>query len=184
MSWREFWNGTHSIYVNERHRALHYEGIARDIVSLIPSPDAQVMDYGCGDAEAAESVARACNTLYLYDAAPNVQERLRLHFGRNDKIVVLSTDALALVADSSLDLIVVNSILQYLTLQEFEALLPFWRMKLKDDGRLIVADVIPRNASAIDDVRALDRLCLAGRISEGGPHRPRRDILLELSQAA
>ena len=78
MNWREFWNGTHSIYVNERHRALHYDRIAKDIASLVTSPDASVLDYGCGEAESADIVARRCGMLYLYDSAPNVQARLRV----------------------------------------------------------------------------------------------------------
>ena len=155
MNWRDFWNGTHSIYVNERHRALHYDRIAKDIGRLVASPDSAVLDYGCGDAEASDHVARMSGLLYLYDAAPNVQERLRLRFGRNEKIVVLTTTALEAMTDHSVDLVIANSVVQYLTHAEFENMLDMARRKLKSDGRLIVADVIPPDASAIDDVRAL-----------------------------
>ncbi len=34
MSWRDFWNADTPIYVNERHKALHYGLVARDIVGL------------------------------------------------------------------------------------------------------------------------------------------------------
>jgi ubiquinone/menaquinone biosynthesis C-methylase UbiE len=163
MNWREFWNGTHSIYVNERHRALHYDRIAKDIASLIPSADACVLDYGCGEAESADLVARRCGMLYLYDTAPNVQARLRTRFGRNDKIVVLSSEALEAMTDHSLDVFVANSVIQYLTHKEFEALLDLAKRKLKPTGRLIVADVIPETASFIDDTRAL-----LGFASQGG----------------
>ena len=155
MNWRDFWNGTHSIYVNERHRTLHYDCIAKDIGRLVVSPDSTVLDYGCGDAEASDLVARSSGLLYLYDAAPNVQERLRLRFGRNEKIVVLTTTALEAMNDHSVDLVIANSVVQYLTHAEFENMLDMARRKLKSDGRLIVADVIPPDASAIDDVRAL-----------------------------
>ncbi|MDB5641591.1 MAG: methyltransferase [Hyphomicrobiales bacterium] len=155
MNWREFWNGTHSIYVNERHRALHYDRIAKDIAALVPTPDACVLDYGCGEAETAELVARRCAMLYLYDAAPNVQARLRVRFGRNERIVVLSTEALDAMTDHSLDVIVANSVIQYLTHQEFEALLDLSRRKLKPTGMLVVADVIPESATFVDDTRAL-----------------------------
>ena len=65
MSWREFWNGTHSIYVNERHRALHYDRIAKDIAARVPSQEAIVLDYGCGEAVGSEAVAARCAMLYL-----------------------------------------------------------------------------------------------------------------------
>ena len=155
MNWRDFWNGTHSIYVNERHRTLHYDRIAKDIAALVGSREDCILDYGCGDAESADALARHCGLLYLFDAAPNVQERLRLRFGRDEKIVVLSASALDAMADHGLDLFVCNSVLQYLSHAEFEAMLDMARRKLKPSGRLIVADVIPPDASAIDDVRAL-----------------------------
>ncbi len=162
MNWREFWNGSHSIYVNKRHRALHYDRIAKDIASLIPSADTCVLDYGCGEAESAELVARRCAMLYLYDSAPNVQARMRERFGQNDRIVVLSTEALEAMTDQSLDVFVANSVIQYLTHKEFEALLDLARRKLKPTGMLVVADVIPETANFIDDTRALLGFALQG----------------------
>ena len=90
MDWREFWNGEHSIYVNQRHKALHYDRIARDLAAYIPSANASVLDYGCGEALSAASLAEKCGTLYLYDAAPNVREKLRGRFASYRNIVVLS----------------------------------------------------------------------------------------------
>ncbi len=155
MNWRDFWNGTHAIYVNERHGALHYDRIAKDIAALVQSDDDCVLDYGCGQAESADAVARRCAMLYLYDAAPKVQDRLRLRFGRDEKIVVLSTASLEAMSDHSLDLFVANSLIQYLSHAEFEELLDLARRKLKPTGRLVVADVIPADANAIDDAKAL-----------------------------
>ena len=155
MSWREFWNGTHSIYVNERHRTLHYDLISKDIAALVPARDACILDYGCGEAEASETVAARAGMLYLYDAAPKVQQRLRERFCHNDKIVVLSSEALDALPDQSIDLFVANSMIQYLSHAEFEALLETAKRKLKDKGRLVVADIIPAEANAVDDAKAL-----------------------------
>lgn len=155
MSWRDFWNGEHSIYVNARHKALHYDAIARDIAALIPPGSGAVLDHGCGAALSAATVARNCQTLYLYDAAPNVQEKLRLAHSSQVKIIVLSSPALNTLADESLDAIVVNSLLQYLPRDEFERLLDFWHGKLKPSGRLILADVIAPDVSPLTDARAL-----------------------------
>ena len=59
MSWRDFWNQDTPIYVSERHKVLHYWRIANDIGRLVPSPDAWVLDYGCGEALSANRVASA-----------------------------------------------------------------------------------------------------------------------------
>ena len=162
MSWREFWNRENSIYVNDRHRTLHDDRIARDIAGLVGEPDAAVLDFGCGEASGAALVAAKCGQLFLYDAAPNVRERLRLRFTRVPKITVLGADGIDETGDGSLDLVVVNSVLQYLERAEFEALLDQARAKLKPAGRFVVADVIPPDAKATDDILALLKFAFQG----------------------
>jgi trans-aconitate methyltransferase len=155
MSWREFWNSDHSIYVNQRHKALHYDRIARDLAAFIPSRDASVLDYGCGEAISAASLAEKCGTLYLFDAAPSIREKLRGRFSDHAKIMVLSPDGLDQMGEASLHLVIANSLLQYLQHREFEDLLDLWHTKLNSDGRLIIADVLPPDLDAVADVRAL-----------------------------
>lgn len=155
MSWREFWNGDHSIYVNARHKVLHYDRIARDLAPFIPSRNAAVLDYGCGEAISAGSLAEKCGRLNLYDAAPNVREKLRARFSDHPVILVLSPDGLDHIGDASLEVVIANSLLQYLTHREFEELLDFWHAKLKAEGKLVIADVLPPDGDAIADVKAL-----------------------------
>ena len=155
MSWRDFWNADTPIYVNERHKGLHYGLIARDVVGLIPSKDAAVLDYGCGEALSAGRIAAACGRLYLCDGAPLVRERLGARFRGDPKVVVLSPEEMETVADGSVDLIVVNSLLQYLSVEEFGDLLGLWRRKLRTSGQLIVADVISPDVGPVDDAAAL-----------------------------
>ncbi|MBL8590982.1 MAG: methyltransferase domain-containing protein [Methylobacteriaceae bacterium] len=161
MNWREFWDGEHAIYVNARHKTLHYERIARDIVALLPKGGV-ALDHGAGEALSADAVAAACSRLYLYDAAPSVQQKLAARFSDDARIGVLDDAGLAGLADESLDAVVVNSLLQYLTREEFVALLDFWRGKLKPGGKLILGDVIPPDVGPLDDVKALMTFALQG----------------------
>jgi SAM-dependent methyltransferase len=162
MNWRDYWNQDTPIYVSERHKLLHYRLVANDIIGLIPSPDATVLDYGCGEALFADRVAAKCGRLYLSDAASLVRERLQGRFGRNERITVLAPEEIAGLPDASLDLIVVNSLLQYLSLEELRGLLKLWHGKLKPDGRLILADVIPPDVSPVTDAKALLSLAWQG----------------------
>jgi SAM-dependent methyltransferase len=159
MNWREFWNGRHNIYVNDRHKRLHYQLVAEGIVRLI-GPSAVVLDHGCGEASAADLVADKCRTLYLFDAAATVQQLLRQQFGANSRIIVLSSQTVEIIPDGTLDAVVANSVLQYLTVAELEQLLAFWHQKLKRDGRLILADVITPHSRALSDVGALLRFAI------------------------
>jgi SAM-dependent methyltransferase len=155
MSWREFWNHPHSIYVNERHRLLHYGRIAKDIAALIPSPDSIMLDYGCGEAISADDAARQCGHLYLFDTAPSVQDRLRRRFASEPKITVLDESGFLGLPDASLGIVVCNSVLQYLRADETARLILIWHDKLKPGGRLILGDVIPPDLNALGDVKEL-----------------------------
>ncbi len=69
VTWTEYWNGATTIYVNARHKSVHYEAVARDIVACLPGPDCRVVDYGCGDALSAHLVADACAHLFLCESS-------------------------------------------------------------------------------------------------------------------
>ncbi|MCO5091176.1 class I SAM-dependent methyltransferase [Bosea sp. (in: a-proteobacteria)] len=155
MSWRDFWNGEHAIYVSPRHKALHYRAVATDLIGHVPAADAVVLDHGCGEALDAGRVAAACGRLYLCEAAPTVREKLRARFGRDDAIAVVSPEEVEAMAPATLDLVVANSLVQYLSQGELKALLATWRDRLKPGGTLIVADVIPPDVSPLTDASEL-----------------------------
>ena len=114
-----------------------------------------MLDYGCGDALAAPEIATAVRRLLLYDGAATVRERLTARFAGTPGIEVLDETAWRGLAPASLDLILVNSVVQYLPRAELEALLERARVLLAPGGELVLADVIPPDSSVLDDVRAL-----------------------------
>lgn len=159
--WLTFWNSPHPIYVNDRHRDVHYREVAQQIRALVPHPSATVVDYGCGDTTAADLVAAAAATVILSDGAAAVRAALAARFKDNPKISVRAPQDIALLPPHSADLIVLNSVAQYLPRVELDALLALFRRLLKRDGRLVVGDVIPPHTSAVTEISAL--LALAWR---------------------
>ena len=156
MSWRDYWNReTNTIYVNALHSKLHDDLVARGIAGLLTAPAGDVLDYGCGDASEADLVAGKCAKLYLYDAAPNVRARLARRFTGRQTIALVEDEALSSIPGASLDLIVVNSVLQYVAPPDFEALLDRFHGKLKPAGRLVLADIVSPDTGAVDDTKAL-----------------------------
>ena len=153
--WRQFWGGSHRIYVNDRHRQVHYRQVADDILDALPAPGLAVLDYGCGDALDAERVAARTGRLYLFDAVDEVRDRLSLRFGGSGRITVLDEAQLAGLPAATIDVFVVNSVVQYLDSAELDRMLGHARRLLRPGGMLIVADVIPPDAGAIDDISAL-----------------------------
>ena len=147
--WISFYDFKHSvIYVNERHRDVHYRTIAEDIRAYVPSPGCQVLDYGCGEANSAALVAEAAGHLTLVEAAPNVRAALTARYAGNPKITVLTPDEAAARPPGTFDLIVMHSVAQYLTQTELNRQFAIFRTLLKPDGRLIVGDVVPPKLAA------------------------------------
>jgi SAM-dependent methyltransferase len=158
--WIAFWDSEHSIYVNARHRDVHYRTIAQDIRAHLP-PGATVLDYGCGEALHADLVAASVKALILCEAAPKVRAALARRFAGDAKIKVCAPDEVAALPARSLDAVVLHSVAQYLTPQELDALLAMFRRLLSDEGVLILGDVIPPHVSALGDALALLRFAAA-----------------------
>jgi SAM-dependent methyltransferase len=162
MTWRDFFDADHSIYVSERHKKLHAELVAQGVAAHIPRSDAIVLDFGCGEALGARYLAARCGKLYLYDSAPSVRAKLVAANVDQPRIVVLDEDALEALPDGGVDMIVVVSVLQYVSDAELARLLEIFRDKLKDYGLLLIADVVPKGLSAVEDARALLKFGLHG----------------------
>ena len=142
--WISFYDFKHSvIYVNARHRDVHYRTIAEDIRRYVPSPEARVLDYGCGEATSAELVAEAAAALLLVEAAPNVRAALAARYAEHPKIAVISAEEATTLPPASFDLIVLHSVAQYLSAAELERLLKLFRSLLKPGGLFILGDVVP-----------------------------------------
>ncbi len=154
--WADFWGGDHSIYVNARHAQVHYERLASDLVSLLSSRvQPSVLDWGCGDAFNAASVAGVCSELLLYDAVPAVQQRLARRFGTGRGIRVLGEGEWHALPSGSVDVIVLNSVAQYLSRADLENLLDAFRRVVHTRGEVIIADVIPPSAGMLPDILSL-----------------------------
>jgi SAM-dependent methyltransferase len=148
-NWIDFYDFQHSvIYVNARHRDVHYRTIAEDIRKLVPSPAAHVLDYGCGEATSADLVAAASAQLILVEAAPNVRASLSMRYAGHPKIVVISAEQAAAQPKASFDLIVMHSVAQYLSAAELDRLLAMFRSLLKPGGLFVLGDIVPPHFAA------------------------------------
>ena len=159
--WLAFWDNPHFIYVSARHKDVHYRLVAKDIAALVPGPEARVLDYGSGEALHAEIVAAATGELLLCEAAPGVRAGLEKRFVDNPKIRVVPPHEIARLPERSLDLIVMHSVLQYVTPAGAGALFALFHRVLKPGGRLVVSDVIEPQTAAATDALTLLRFGLA-----------------------
>jgi SAM-dependent methyltransferase len=155
--WLSFWDKPHSIYVSARHKDVHYRLIAREFAELVPSQQARVLDYGCGEALHADLVAAATGELLLCDGAPSVRATLAARFARDPKVRALSPEDVERLPENCVDFIVLHSVAQYLLPEQTRTLLALFRRLIKPGGVLLVSDIIPPDVGTAADVAALLR---------------------------
>jgi SAM-dependent methyltransferase len=155
--WLAFWDAPNSIYVNARHKDVHYRLIAEAIARQVPGLSARVLDYGSGEALHADLVATAAGELLLCEGAPHVRATIAARFAGNAKIRAAAPEEVERLPDHSFDLIVLHSVAQYLTPEDAAALFALFRRLLHPRGALVVSDIIPPNIPALTDAFALLR---------------------------
>src|SRR3974390_1766532 len=155
--WIDYYDSTHTIYASKRHRDLHFELIARDIIGYISSKDAVVLDYSCGEALSPARGAEACGMVILAEPPPGVRGRLIARFAPNTKIRVRSLEDVRKMHERSIDLVVMNSVVQYMTPAELDAALVNIKRLLKPAGRLVLGDILDPAVGMPSDVIALLR---------------------------
>ena len=143
-----------------------------------------MLDYGCGEATAADRLAHACGHLTMVEAAPNVRAAPRsARYAGNPKISVLTPEEAAALPAGSFDLIVLHSVAQYLSGAELDRLLATFRKLLKPDGLLVVGDVVPPRLAAAAAAWSLTQMRRRQRFLLGGGRRADADFRVGLSAA-
>ena len=97
---------------------------------------------------------------------------------------MLAPDEVERLADASIDLVVANSLVQYIAPAELDRLLAIWRRLLAPGGVLIVADVIPPGVGVLTDAVALLRYAAKNGFLLAAVVGIGRTDLLALSPAA
>lgn len=155
--WIDFYDSSHSIYVSPRHAEIHFRTIADDIIGFIPRADAVVIDYSCGEAFSAPRIAAACGKLVLAEPAPGVRTRIAERSSPIPNIDVCSLEDLDTNYAGMADLVVMNSVAQYMTSAELDAALVRIRALLKPDGLFVLGDIIRPGTGPVTDATALLR---------------------------
>jgi len=155
--WIDYYDSAPAIYVSEAHRRAHFDLIASDIIGYIPSQDAAVLDYSCGEALSASRVAAKCSRLILAEPAPSVRARLKERFAAVPNIEAVSPGDLDAMPEASLDLAVMISVAQYMTPDELDAAFAQIRRLLKPEGRFVLGDILDPGVGAVTDAMALLR---------------------------
>lgn len=152
-NWITFWNKP-DIYndLNSNFKQKSSKRFFKQLIKILGIEKSQrILDFGCGEAITAPSIVEKGHQLYLYDRSTFYSQRAKELFQENKQIQVLSDDQYNSLSNDSIDVIVVSSVIQYLTPAEVEETLKKWHPLLPAGGRVILADVVPPKSNAIID---------------------------------
>jgi cyclopropane fatty-acyl-phospholipid synthase-like methyltransferase len=139
--WPQFWEELGQPRPSFRFEAA--EHIRRLAAALPLEPTQRVLDFGCGFGHAAAELAPRVGEVFLWDAAANMRRYARIHTAGYQNVNLLDlSDPDRLPPDLRFDLIVVNSVVQYMGSQLFRVWLSCWRRMLARSGRLVLSDLI------------------------------------------
>jgi SAM-dependent methyltransferase len=152
--WRRFWDEKGPPGPWLRGEAAHF---TRELTAAFALEGTDVLDFGCGYGFVAEMLAPKVRTLYVWDASPTMLDYTRARIAAHANAHVLDLDTEA-SPDVHLHLVIVNSVVQYLTEDEAVHWLGVLARLLRPDGRLLLSDVVgPHRALVTELRRALSR---------------------------
>lgn len=113
----------------------------------LPGLSGTVLDWGCGDALAAERIADQAGTVLLYDGAASTRDRLRTRYGSHPRIRIPNN--FDEVSTASIDLIIASSVVQNLSIEDFNEVLRSFYFLLRPGGAILLGDIINPGAATL-----------------------------------
>jgi SAM-dependent methyltransferase len=149
--WTAYWEGLAGTQSFFREQAKEYVANLESAIAL--NRNARVLDFGCGFGFVAKMLAPNVGRVFLWDASDNMRRRARLNLAdhHNIRFVDLS-EPQTIARELNFDLIIVNSVVQYMSLEQFAACLVMWRTMLATGGRIVVSDLIPPDYNSVSDL--------------------------------
>jgi cyclopropane fatty-acyl-phospholipid synthase-like methyltransferase len=150
-TWAAYWEE-----MEDKQRVFRIE--ARDYASrvrasLLPRSDFCVLDFGCGFGHTARELAADVSRIKLWDASSHVRRQARDRIADVPNAELLDVDTLNPDALAGwFDLILVHSVIQYMSQEEIGAWLARWHSMLKRDGRLVLSDLIVPGAGGLHEL--------------------------------
>lgn len=145
-SWNEYWEGMEDRQAVFRIEAADYARRVRE--SLGVQANMRVLDFGCGFGHAARELAPFVASVAVWDGSARVRQQaaIRLKGIANTEFLDLRDSGRPDPAQAY-DVILVHSVVQYMSEAEFKQWLARWARMLKPGGRLVLSDLIESGVS-------------------------------------
>jgi SAM-dependent methyltransferase len=148
--WDAYWEALSDRQTLFREQADEY---VRNLAATgLLNPAARVLDFGCGFGHVADGLAPRVGELFLWDSSRNMRERAAGATASRRNVRPLDLSGRSAPPGLRFDLILVNSVAQYMSRADFAAWLRCWREMLSPSGRIVASDLIPPDCEVSRDV--------------------------------
>jgi SAM-dependent methyltransferase len=140
-AWEPYWETLSDHQRMYREQAHEYVGNLISALSL----DARwrVLDFGCGFGFVAEKLAPLVDELFLWDASANMRFHALANAAGHSNVRWLDlSGSQSPPTGPRFDLVLVNSVMQYMMSEEFSGWLRCWAGLLRPAGRIVVSDIL------------------------------------------
>jgi SAM-dependent methyltransferase len=155
-AWDEFWDQVTSTQRILREDADEYVQNLCSVERI--DRTTRVLDFGCGFGFVARLLAPVTGELWVWDDAPRMRRSTAQEVAGIGEVRFLDlTDGSGSQTDLRFDLILANSVVQFMRAEEFEGWLRVWRRLLAPGGRIVVSDLVPPDYPAFAELFTLLR---------------------------
>ncbi len=154
MNWMEYWSD-HNIsgIFWERNIELYCNNITQQIRL---SKEFNILDYGSGTGYAAKYLSPRVNLIHLLEPSEILLEKSKVINKNNSNIVyhLLKdiNDIEHIFGKDMFHIILVNSVMQYIPPEEIQKLLTVFNHILKNNGKIIISDIVSNNFLLVKDI--------------------------------
>jgi cyclopropane fatty-acyl-phospholipid synthase-like methyltransferase len=127
------------------------------------TPGTRALDFGCGWGNVARLLAPLVGELSLWDDSARMRALAMETVGGLPNVRMLDLSAPDQVLPGEFDLILANSVAQFMTAAEFQVWLQRWRHMLAPTGNIVVSDLVPPDYPALADLVTLLRFSSSKR---------------------
>ena len=124
-----------------------------------------VLDFGCGFGHVADALAPKVREVHIWDESENMRIQASRNVSHHRNVVLCEAmNSSEFLSDRQFDLILVNSVVQYMSIHDFSCWLGKWGSLLTTEGTIIISDIIPLRSSPFLDLASLVTFSVRHRI--------------------
>jgi cyclopropane fatty-acyl-phospholipid synthase-like methyltransferase len=149
-TWLAYWD-------TDRGERRLIEVESRDYVARLSErvelrPNLTVLDFGCGTGIAASLLAPHVGRILLWDPAAAARETARARIANLPNAELIDLPASGSDFDQAFDLIVANSVVQYMSAPELEAWIRRWSDLTAPGGAIVLSDIPAGDSSFLGEM--------------------------------